>query len=204
MSAAERKKERKTKEIATAAKELFEKFGYKSVSMDSIAERADVAKGTLYLYFKDKESLFNYLVQEFIAGFDVLLKKIEGKNLALADEIVEVVYNLLLYRKSQKFMYQIMTEAREMKTAIARNGVSMIDEQIAAYLKRRLTPIFKGNTLNTEIMSFVIIKIYSALAFEWEETHEPLDARAISQSVGIILKGLLPAGNSYMHKCINA
>lgn len=184
-------KEIKKAEIANAAKELFTKFGYKSVSMDSIAERAEVAKGTLYLYFKDKESLFYYLLEAFISEFDMLLKDIESKELSLGDEIVEVIYNLLLYRKNQKFLYQIFTEAREMKTVIAKNGVRLIDEQIAAYLKRRLAPIFDGNNLNTEIIAFVIIKSYSALAFEWEETHERLDERKISESIGIILNGML-------------
>jgi AcrR family transcriptional regulator len=184
-------KDKKRAEIAKAAKELFSKFGYKPVSMDSIAERAEVAKGTIYIYFKDKETLFYYLLKEYIAEFEVYLKEIESKNLALADEIVEVIYKLLLYRKNQKFLYQTFIEAREMKTSIARKGVRMIDEQISLYLKKKLMPVFKNNTLNSEIISFVIIKMYSALAFEWEEMHDALDERKISQSVGIILKGLI-------------
>ncbi|SHH55050.1 transcriptional regulator, TetR family [Sporobacter termitidis DSM 10068] len=188
-------KETKKAEIVKAAKELFTNFGYKAVSMDSIAERAGVAKGTLYLYFKDKEALFYYLLEEFIGKFDVLLRQIMSKDLPLVDEIVEVIYTMLTYRKKQKFLFKVMTEARDMKIAIAKNGVKMIDDQIAAYLKSRLDSIVTDK-LNLEIIAFVIIRSYGALAFEWEEFHEPLDERKISQSIGVIFGGLLTAAEN--------
>ena len=37
---------------------------YHEVRMDDIAERAQVAKGTLYLHFKDKEALYRALMLE--------------------------------------------------------------------------------------------------------------------------------------------
>jgi AcrR family transcriptional regulator len=188
-------KEAKKTEIAKAAKDLFTNFGYKAVSMDSIASRAQVAKGTLYLYFKDKEALFYYLLEEFTKEFDLLLNQIKSRNMPLVDEIVEVIYNMLIYRKSQKFLFKIMSEARDMNLPIARNGVKMIDDQIAAYLKNRLNSIV-NDTLNLEIIAFVIIKSYSALAFEWEEFHEPLEEKKISQSIGVIFGGLLTAAEN--------
>lgn len=188
-------KDQKRKDIADAARELFTNYGYKAVSMDSIAQKADVAKGTLYLYFKDKEALFYYLLKEFLEEFSLLLREIEDRRLNLTDEIVEVVYHLLRFRRSQKFLFRIFTEAHELNSTIAKNGVKMIDDQIAAYLKRRLAPVFEGKELNTDIIVFVIIKSYSALAFEWEESHEPLDERRISRSIGIIFRGLLTTAN---------
>ena len=47
--------------IETAA-DLFGEFGYNDVRMEDIATRAGVAKGTLYLYFKDKDDLFLALI----------------------------------------------------------------------------------------------------------------------------------------------
>jgi AcrR family transcriptional regulator len=188
-------KEAKRGEIAGAAKELFTNFGYKAVSMDSIADRAGVAKGTLYLYFKDKEALFYYLLREFINEFDGLLRQIKSKELPLVDEIVEVIYNLLIYRKNQKFLFMIIHEARDMKVQIPRNGLKLIDEQIESYLKSRLRSIITDKR-NLEIVAFVIIKSYGALAFEWEEDHEPLDEKKISQAIGVIFGGLLTSAEN--------
>ncbi len=44
--------------ILDAAEQLFAQFGYRRTSMDDVARRAGVAKGTLYLYFDGKVALF--------------------------------------------------------------------------------------------------------------------------------------------------
>ncbi|MGL4858995.1 MAG: TetR/AcrR family transcriptional regulator [Enterobacteriaceae bacterium] len=43
--------------ILNAAEELFNKFGYDAISLDVVAEKANVAKRTLYKYFGCKNSL---------------------------------------------------------------------------------------------------------------------------------------------------
>jgi TetR/AcrR family transcriptional regulator len=61
MSIAERKtreKQRRVNAILDAAEEVFFGDDGMSASMDEVANLAEVSKGTLYLYFKNKESLF--------------------------------------------------------------------------------------------------------------------------------------------------
>lgn len=41
-----------------AAEELFKKVGFRAVTMELVAREADVAKATLYSYFKNKDELF--------------------------------------------------------------------------------------------------------------------------------------------------
>jgi AcrR family transcriptional regulator len=53
------KKSELTRErIFEAAISCFENFGYKKTSIDEIAQSAGVGRGTVYLYFKDKDDLF--------------------------------------------------------------------------------------------------------------------------------------------------
>jgi AcrR family transcriptional regulator len=56
-------KQRKRDRIVAAARELFTRHGYRRVSVDEIARHAQVAKGTIYLYFENKSAL---LVQAII------------------------------------------------------------------------------------------------------------------------------------------
>jgi AcrR family transcriptional regulator len=44
--------------IVAAATTLFARYGYRRTSIDEIARAADIAKGTLYLYFDSKEACF--------------------------------------------------------------------------------------------------------------------------------------------------
>jgi TetR/AcrR family transcriptional regulator len=54
----EQEKERRRNYIIDAAEKLFFSRGYDNVSMDDIASEIGLNKATLYLYFKNKESLF--------------------------------------------------------------------------------------------------------------------------------------------------
>ena len=53
-----RKKVEKKAKILEAALKIFSEKGYVPAALDDVAKAADVAKGTLYLYFRDKEDLF--------------------------------------------------------------------------------------------------------------------------------------------------
>lgn len=49
--------------------ELFQTTAYQALTMNEIAERAGLAKGTVYLYFKTKEELFLSLQEEQLAAW---------------------------------------------------------------------------------------------------------------------------------------
>ena len=50
--------------ILDAAREAFVRDGYEGVSMRALAEKIGCSHGNLYLHFKDKEALFDCLVEE--------------------------------------------------------------------------------------------------------------------------------------------
>src|SRR6059058_3944723 len=52
--------------ILAAALEEFSARGFAATRLDDVAERAGVAKGTIYLHFRDKESLFQELVRAML------------------------------------------------------------------------------------------------------------------------------------------
>jgi len=53
----ERKTLRTRQEILDAARELFDKNPYDDVTMDDIAEQADLSRATLYNHFNSKEDI---------------------------------------------------------------------------------------------------------------------------------------------------
>ena len=54
----QREREQRRNEIINAAEKFFFARGYDNVTMDEIADEAEVNKGLLYYYFKNKEALF--------------------------------------------------------------------------------------------------------------------------------------------------
>src|SRR5580704_15858831 len=59
-----RRKAERPQEILEAAFTEFSRNGYAATTLDQIAERAGVTKGTIYVYFENKEHLFISMVRE--------------------------------------------------------------------------------------------------------------------------------------------
>src|SRR3982074_3316277 len=53
--------------IIAAALDEFSVRGFAATRLDDVARRAGVAKGTIYLYFRDKETLFQELVRAMVS-----------------------------------------------------------------------------------------------------------------------------------------
>lgn len=52
------------RQILAAAKHVFAEAGYHGATIGAIIERADIARGTFYLYFESKEAVFGALLDE--------------------------------------------------------------------------------------------------------------------------------------------
>ncbi len=63
-----RRKQARPAEILDAALKVFAAKGYAAARMDDIARQAGVTKGTIYLYFENKEAVFKSLVRESIGN----------------------------------------------------------------------------------------------------------------------------------------
>src|SRR5471030_2254111 len=62
----ERRKDARPQELLAAALEQFVERGFAATRLEDVARRAGVSKGTLYLYFANKEELFKAVVRESI------------------------------------------------------------------------------------------------------------------------------------------
>lgn len=64
----ERRKDARPQELLAAALEQFVERGYAATRLEDVAKRAGVSKGTLYLYFANKEELFKAVVRANIVA----------------------------------------------------------------------------------------------------------------------------------------
>ena len=91
MGTAERKAREKLvrhQQILDAAYEVFNQVGFFAATMDQIAERAELAKGTIYIYFKSKEELYFSLL---LNGQDILISMLTDmkKRPVPPDQVLE-------------------------------------------------------------------------------------------------------------------
>ena len=80
----EREKQLRREEIVTAAEKVFFSKGFDLSTMDDVAEKAELSKGTLYLYFKSTEDLHMAVARKSIRILRAItLKATEGEGNAL-------------------------------------------------------------------------------------------------------------------------
>jgi AcrR family transcriptional regulator len=68
--------EARRQSILAAALTVFASHGFAAARLDDVAARAGVAKGTLYLYFRDKEALFEALVRSAVSPLLQHMRKV--------------------------------------------------------------------------------------------------------------------------------
>jgi AcrR family transcriptional regulator len=68
--------EEREEAILKAALDVFSEHGFAAARLEDVAQRAGVAKGTLYLYFPDKETLFERMLQSVAAPALAMLARL--------------------------------------------------------------------------------------------------------------------------------
>jgi AcrR family transcriptional regulator len=103
-----KKAEVRRQEIVATARSLFQLKEYEKTTMQDVMDQLDIAKGTIYHYFKSKEELLEAvvenMVEEDIARKEILMKETSGNALqkirtlisagSLADEHGEILEHL--------------------------------------------------------------------------------------------------------------
>lgn len=123
--------------ILQAALAEFSERGYHASTIDSIADRAGIAKGTVYRYFKTKEALFLALKEDTMSEFVELARRdLSGEDDILV--IIERVIRMYLsfFENNSAFFKVIIQEHKEFGTEFSEK---FINELILALpgLKRR-------------------------------------------------------------------
>jgi AcrR family transcriptional regulator len=63
-------RERRRRQVLQSAKEVFSKKGFHKASIADIIKRAGIARGTFYLYFKNKRHIFQSLLEALLQELD--------------------------------------------------------------------------------------------------------------------------------------
>ena len=77
--------------ILHAAQSLFIRYGVKRTSIDEVARAADIAKGTLYLYYDSKEMLFAEVAKNICADILAEAKKAAAMPAPLGERLVGIL-----------------------------------------------------------------------------------------------------------------
>ena len=138
-----RRKEARPEEITSAALDLFVERGFANTRLVDVASRAGVSKGTLYLYFANKEDLFKAVLREALVArlmeFRGLIEAYQGSTFDLLRMLVMGWWDNIGSKRTSGIPKLILSEARNFPE-IARFYVEEVvrpgRETLAAVVRR--------------------------------------------------------------------
>jgi len=99
--------------ILAAALAQFSARGFSATRLDDVARRAGIAKGTIYLYFRDKESLFQELVRAMISPIVGVVETVPSADLPMrvvAERLIDVFIREIYGTRRKDVIRLIITE----------------------------------------------------------------------------------------------
>lgn len=99
----------KREQILDGAKRVFMRMGFDAASMNDITREAGVSKGTIYVYFQNKEDLFVAMVETERAAFLAALKTVLSSHENIETGLYEFGVKFLEHLTDEKVMTAMRT-----------------------------------------------------------------------------------------------
>ena len=100
--------------ILAAAAQLFSTHRFHEARMEDIAALAEVGKGTLYRYFKDKEELYLALLEAAASGMEACLDRVMQNEAGPREQLVAVIAAILDYFETHPHLFDQIQHAEVM------------------------------------------------------------------------------------------
>ena len=103
-------KDQKVQHITECAEKIFYEKGFEDTSMDYIAMKADVAKGTLYLYFTSKKDLYYAVVLRGLKKLEAMIVQHTQKFKTGFEKTYEMARMYIEFFYSHREYYEFIVE----------------------------------------------------------------------------------------------
>jgi AcrR family transcriptional regulator len=186
--------------ILTAALDEFSRRGFAAARLDDVARRANVAKGTIYLYFKGKEALFQELVLSELTPVVGALEAALASDLPLRviiDRATELFVREVYGTHRKQIIRLIISEGPRFP-ALAEFYYREVIARIFKAVRARLTVArARGEVADDTLVRFPqLMGAGFVLAVVWHglfERFEPLDVAAMARAYFDRLLGARPS-----------
>jgi AcrR family transcriptional regulator len=174
--------------ILAAALEEFSARGFEATRLDDVARRAGVAKGTIYLYFRDKQSLFQELIRTMLTPIVGTIETLGAAELSvavLAERLVDLFVREV-YETRRKDVIRLMISEGRRFPKLAEFYYREVLSRIVAAVRAMLARAAARGEVPAGLVDFPqLIAAPGLVAIIWNglfETFEPLDVRAMMKT----------------------
>jgi len=184
-------------QILEAATTVFSQFGLYQARMEDIAAAAGVSKGTIYLYFKDKDSLIQALAEQIFAQ-ELANLQLAYNTAGTAVERLTIFYETLIAEEAEVlplmpilYEFYALGLRREDVRVVLSNFLNQSATLLAAIIQEGIE---SGEFAPTDALKAAraLDALMSGIILQWVYAQEEMDVNAqLRYSVQLIFQGLL-------------
>jgi len=195
-----RRKEARPDEILAAALASFAERGFAATRLEDVAARAGISKGTLYLYFKGKEELFEAVVRATLLPNLERLEKLaatyEGPSAVLLERLLLTLAGVIDSRVGA-IPKLVIAEAgnfpalaRFYLDEVVRRGLRLIGTILRRGIARgEFRPVDVEHTVFCVIAPMLIAALWKNSLEPYDDA--PMDVQALARAhLDLLLRGL--------------
>lgn len=199
-----REKDQRRSAILNAARKLFFEKGFRYVTVENIARKAELSKGSIYLYFSSKEEIYTQILLNDIDKFNKKSSLIFQNGKSAAELVMDFAFIYVDFflndRELFRIMMTFMLHTEDMNLAetvnqhiieVTNNTVKIIETILQQGIEKDEFPSDINLRLSRNAMWGLLNGIISLHLFTGKEAHKEERIRsAVKASLDIFINGL--------------
>ncbi len=176
--------EKKKQEILRSAASVLAEKGYHGTTMEEIASKLLMTKGSMYYYFKNKDELLYQCHQMIMEMSLERIEKVVNSDLDPAEKLKSAVKGHIQLATSEKSMFMVMNKPSQNFTDIQLEEILELRKSYSHYFDRILKEGIEKKVFAKVDVKLVRMIILGALNWvqEWYDQGGPKSADEISEA----------------------
>lgn len=194
----DRGKLERRRQILDAAKQVFAEAGYHGASINAIIERAQIARGTFYLYFESKAAVFDSILDQAMADLRAKIRRIEVTDPGAPPPQVQLrnqVVATLGYVVGDRALATLLLQAAHTPEAEASERLDQFYAEVRRLIERALeqgTALGLVRKCQPELVAGALLGMVRGVIEVMMRSREPMSVdEVVSEVIAVGLRGVL-------------
>lgn len=184
----------KERQILAAAEVLFTTRRFHEVTMDEVCQQAEVGKGTIYRYFKDKDDLFQRLITSGSEELGEIVQSESASAEPFAAQLERVILRMRRVMRRRRSLFHLMHQEETRKIAFHEDARARWKAQQKALMDAVATFMRRGhesNALRTDIAPETLAAVLMGMlrSLSWNAEAMPDDEASAKLLTDLFLRG---------------
>ncbi len=192
-----RTRETKLLQIYEAAMKAFARFGYKKATVEDIAEKLGVTKGTLYLYVRDKRDLYEKAIENSLVKWQVHVWEAMARERDIVEECRVMALKAYEYLNQDRDLQAVVSQdpsiliiypGSDQFSEVNRNSLAVIKDVLSRGIEQG-----RFKEANIETTAEFVFSIYNMFIIKtYVEQEDAKRLRKVYEDgIEILINGLL-------------